>query len=226
MARSVLCFLPILFLASSLAEESHYFESVSYSIETSQVGTSLTCELQVVSLQPNLSSVDVRVPYPSSALLSQPILMVGKSVVTPSIRLLENETVLTIGLGGMKVGQVKSVGIWYIVRGGIDLEPGSRVEVRTLGLGAEATAQALSLKLRKGLTISMIETPYGSVRPGKAGAVLSLGGEPTRLVLVVRHTNLLDNRYVVWGIAIAALAAVPTGWFLYRRRRRRTAQAT
>jgi len=226
MARSFLWVLPFLFLASCLAEESHYFESVSYTIETSQMGTSLTCRLQIVSLQPNLSAVDIRLPYPYADLLSQPILMVGKSVVTPSIGLRENETVLTIGLGGMRVGQVESVDILYIVRGGIDLEPGSRVEVRTLGLGAGATAQALSLKLRKGLTIARIETPYGSVKPGKSGPVLSLGAEPTRLVLVVRHTNLLDNRYVVWGIAIAVLAAIPAGWLLYRRRRQLKAEAS
>lgn len=224
MARSFLWVLPILFLASCLAEESHYFESVSYSIETSQVGTSVTCKLQIVSLQPNLSSVEIRVPYPADDLLAQPILMVGKTVVAPGIMPRENETVLTISLGGMKVGQVESLAIRYNVRGGTYPEPGSMVEVRTLGLGAGVTEQAIGLNLPKGLTISRIETPYGSVKPGKSGAALSLGPEPTKLILVVRHTNLLDNRYVVWGIAIAVLAAIPAAWLVHRRRRQRKAE--
>jgi len=213
----------VLLLASCLAEESHYFESISYSIETSQMGISMTCKMQVVSLQANLSSVNISVPYPPGDLLSEPIVMVGKKVVAPTIRTGENETVLSVGLAGMKLGQLESITLRYIVRGGITLGPGSRVEVRTLGLGGGATGQTLGLKLPKGLTISRIETPYGSVRPGKSGASLHLGAESTRVVLVVRRTNLLDNRYAAWGIALA-IVAVPAGLLFRRWRRKRKPQ--
>ncbi len=203
-------------LLGSCSGEDYYFESLSYTIAASSQGTAYECGLEFVSLDPGLSSVDILVPYARGEISSGPVVMLGKAEIKPTITELDNGLLLCMEFSQMKVGQMESIELRYVVSEGTDLRPGSRIRVRTLGLGGNATLHALSLKLPDGLTVSKVETPQGTVKAGGAGGVpLDLGQEPVELVFVLRRVTPLDNPYVSWGIGLGCVAIV-AGFLLYR----------
>lgn len=219
MLRSSALYAVLLLLTASCFADQYYFETVSYDIQTSAAQTRSSCHLQMVSLRPDLSSLRITLPY-SLEELSSATVLVGKNVVQPEIHESGNVSVLRIGFSAMKVGEVRDITIKYATRGGVDLRPGARVEVRTLGLDENITAQAMNLELPKGLTVASIETPYGVVKAGRSGGIpLIMEKKPTKLIFVIRRLTLLDNRYFVWGTALV-LIALPLTWILYRKYRR------
>lgn len=213
-----LYFVFVLFLVSCIADQ-YYYESVSYVVETSSKGTFTACSLQIVSLQPDLSSLEIIIPYSMDEFSTLPIALVGKTELKPEIVESGEQLTLRINFSEMKVGEMEYIRVRFTTNQGVDLKPGSRVEVKTLGLGGNITAQALNLKLPKGLTVARIETQSGVVKPGSSGdAPITLGRDPVSLIFFIRRATPLDNPYVVWGIGLGIIGIV-AGYILYRRYR-------
>jgi len=212
--------LVLLFLLATCSGSEYYFESLTYNVESSTRGTSYACSLQFVSLEKNLESIELTIPYDLEDITVQPVVFLGKRQVTPEISEEEGETDLYIELDGMKIGELETLSLQYSTEEGVELEAGARVEVRTFGLGGDVTTHAINLKLPRGFTISRIETPDGVLRSGSSGIPLDLGREPVVLFFVLRRTNILDNTYVSLGILLGAVAAVIGGilYVLYRKK--------
>ncbi len=208
-----------LLIGRGLALDQYYYESVSYSFETSPLKTYVTCSMQVVALDPGLSSLTLRIPYPQGHVESGPTILMEKSVVKPAVTDLGNATEVCVNLPRVRVGQMVSLTLQYSLVGGTEIRHGSRLEVRTLDLDANVSEQALGLKLPKGFTISRIEVLDGSYRPGASGAVVDLGSRSATMVFVVRRTTILDSPYVLLAMFLSA-SVFAVGWALAARKRR------
>jgi len=219
MLRSLLLYALTLSLAASCSADLYYYETVSYDVESSAAQMLSSCQLQVVALVPNLSSLRITLPYSQAELSSTPTVLVGKKVVEPVMLELGNVSLLVVDFSPMKVGEMRNVVVKYSTRGGVELRPGARVEVRTLGLEGNVTAQTMNLELPKTLTVASIETPYGLVKAGRSGAIpLIMERKSVKLVFTIRKRTVLDNRYFLWGLVLL-LVAIPPTFFLYRRHR-------
>jgi len=188
------------------AGASHSYESVRYTIDTSPQQTSFDCRLQVLALDPNLSSVQITIPYPRSDLSQSPTLVVGKSVVQPEPQYLEDSTLLVIPLPEMKVGELLDLRLKFSVKGGSEIRGGAVVKVKTLGLDANATEQSIQLQMPEGFVVSKVETPFGSAK-GKGSAGLYIGPDPCEVSIYVRRKNPFDYLYFNVGLVVVIIAA-------------------
>jgi len=188
------------------AGASHSYESIRYTIDTSPQQTSFDCRLQVLALDPNLSSVRITIPYPRSDLSQGPTLVVGKSVVQPESHEGEDSILLVIPLPEMKVGELLELRLKFSVEGGCEIRGGAIVKVQTLGLDANSTEQSIQLQMPKGFVVSKVETPFGSAK-GKGSAGLYIGPDPCEVSIYVRRKNPFDYLYFNVGLAVAIIAA-------------------
>ncbi len=196
-----------LLLACQVAADDHYYESLSYTIETSAASTAYACRLSLVSLVTNLSRIQITVPFAREELAADPVVFLGKTGLQPKVTPRDGSTLLDVSFRGMKVGEMNTVDLRYVVKKGTAIKPGASIEVRTLGLAGNVTYHTLSLKLPGNYVISKIQTPDGIVK-GSGGVPLNLGTEPVSLSFVVRKKNLLDSGYFVWGLAIAIIGLI------------------
>lgn len=204
----------------SLGASDHYYESLSYTIETNPTTTTYACSLHFVSLIKDLSQLEIIIPYPRAEISSDPVVIVGKTVIDPITTSDAEVTILGISFDPMKVGQMETMDLRFRIGRGTEIGPGAVVEVRTLGLAGNVTYHSLGLKLPPGFAVSRVETPQGSVRPGGGeGVPLQLGTEPVILEFVLRRRTILDNAYFMLGLVVAIIAAA-IGVPLYVRYRR------
>jgi hypothetical protein len=217
--KPALCSIVLLLLPLCVAED-YSFESVAYDVQTSPNWTVYDCALQIVALKPDLSHLEIMIPYPPGELQPEPLVFVGQTQLDPGISEEGDGSLLSLDMAEMKIGEMANINMRYGVAEGVEVEHGAEVEVRTLGLGGNITIQALNLRLRDGLTVSRIETPDGVIKPNQAGIPLTLSKESVTLVFGIRRTNLLDNRNVVLGLELGVLGVVAGGliYVWYRRK--------